>query len=288
MNIKPQLASGPALAWRRSLATMMMACASLHPAPARADPPRRVVSINLCTDQLLLALGQPEQIAGLGRFSQNAEMSFMAPRAGDFPSIRGGAEEVLHLKPDLVLAGSFSGRATREILAGRGVRVETFAPPRTIAEARAEIERAGRLLGATERTAAMLAGIDAAVTQAQHRARQLPTALLALPMQRRGYASGKETLLSAAMTTAGFRNAAAELGISGVGHLSLETIAKMKLDALIVEDLPVSKDQSSAILQHPVLRARGGTSIVRLPVAEVTCGGPSLAPLIRRLSAHVR
>lgn len=288
MNIKPRLIGMSAAAGSGRAALLAFALA-IGAAPVSADTPRRVVSINLCTDQLLLALAEPSQIAGLGRFARNAEMSFMAARADAHPVLRGTAEEVLHLKPDLVLAGSYSGRATREILTARGVKVETFAPPRNLAEARAEIERTGRLLGAQERARRMTAEIDAAVAQAKQAARNVETnAPVVLAMQRRAYASGKDTLLSSALEAAGFRNAAVEMGMTGVGHLSLETIATLKLDALIIEDLPVSRDQSSAILNHPVLRANGRLRIIKLPVAELTCGGPSLAPLIRRLSSELR
>lgn len=278
MNIKPRVGE--------RIAAVILA--SFLALPAAADAPRRVASINLCTDQLLLALGEPSQIAALGRFSRNAEMSFLATRALRYPALRGSAEEVLHARPDLVLAGTYSGRATREILMGHGVVLETFAPPRSIEEAKAEIERAGRLLGASRRAGDLLATIDAAIADAARSAPRPDAAPIALALQRRAYASGKDTLLSAAMEAAGFRNAAVELGIVGVGHVPLERFAKLKLDALIVEDLPVSSDQSSAILQHPVLRARRDVQIVKVPVAEVTCGGPSLASLIRRLSAAVR
>ena len=40
--------------------------------------------------------------------------------------IRGGAEEVLKLKPDLVLAGTYTRRATRELLARQGLKIELF------------------------------------------------------------------------------------------------------------------------------------------------------------------
>jgi len=286
MNIKHRSTGKHAAALTGAL-MLAMACGPLS-VKAFTETPHRAVSINLCTDQLLLALAEPSQIAGLGRFARNVEMSFMAASAGAYPVLKGAAEEVLHVRADLVLAGSYSGRATRDVLAARGVKVETFAPPRNLGEAMAEIERAGRLLGAAERTARMMAEIDAAVADAKRASAAVPKAPLVLAMQRRAYVSGTDTLLAAAMEVAGFRNAAVELGISGVGHLSLETIAKMPLDALIIEDLPVSRDQSSAILNHPVLRANGRLRVIKLPVAELTCGGPGLASLIRRLSAALR
>ena len=106
-----------------------------------------------------------------------------------------------------------------------------------------------------------------------------------MAIQRRGFASGRDTLLSAAIETAGLTNAAAALGIASIGRASLEAIVKLKPDVLILEELAGVPDQSTALLRHPVLaRATASARIIKLPVAEVTCGGPSLAPLIRRLA----
>src|SRR4051812_14583616 len=65
-------------------------------APASAAPLPRIVSMNVCTDQGLLALADPGQILGLSRFSRDAWV------AGDirrYPRLSGGAEDVLVLKP---------------------------------------------------------------------------------------------------------------------------------------------------------------------------------------------
>ena len=53
--------------WRmRSIALHACGCFS---APAFADAPRRIVSFNLCADQLVVALADPEQIAGLSPYA---------------------------------------------------------------------------------------------------------------------------------------------------------------------------------------------------------------------------
>jgi iron complex transport system substrate-binding protein len=260
-----------------------LALALLQLDAARADPPRRIVSINLCTDQLVLALAEPERIVALGRFARRADMAYLARAAHAFPQVRGTAEEVLRLRPDLVLAGAFSGRTTRAALTAHGIRVETFAPPRSIAEAKAEIVRAGALLGAPQRAAALVAEIDGAVAEAVAAARgRAPRSVL--PLQRRGFASGRDTLVSSALETAGFVNAAGGLSIGSIARAPLEAIVKLKPDVLVVEGLGPAADQATAVLHHPVLKRGIGAKVVELPTAEVTCGGPSLAALVRRVA----
>lgn len=251
-----------------------------------ADMPRRIVSINLCTDQLLLALAEPDRIAGLGRFARRADMSYLATAAQAHQIVRGTAEEVLRLRPDLVLAGAFSGRATRAVLQAHGVRLETFVPPRSIAEAKAEIVRVSSLLGTPQRGGALIEEIDAAVGEAAG-VNRAKVALTALPLQRRGYASGRDTLVSSVLEAAGLANAAATLGIDSIGRAPIEAIVRLRPDLLIVEGLGPAGDQATALLHHPVL-ARGLPSrIVALPTTEVACGGPSLPALLRRVSAAV-
>lgn len=272
--------------WRHLL--VGTALALVLPAELQAQSWLRVVSINLCTDQLLLALNEPgdnfAQIAALSRFSRREDMSYLARQAAVSPSVRGTAEEVLRLAPDVVFAGAFSGRATREFLATRGVRLETFAPPRSIAEAKREIERMAMLLGQSDSGARLVGEIEAAVAEAASRARGRP-ARSALAIQQRGFVSGHATLLSSAMDAAGLVNAAAALGIEGVGRASLEMIIRLAPDVLIVEGLGSARDQSTALLHHPALaRAYPAQRTVQLSAAETTCGGPALAPLIRRLA----
>ena len=278
-----QRRAGLARTCRVAVAGWAAAWLALGATAMAADPPRRIVSINLCTDQLLLALAEPERIAGLGRFARRADMAYLAAAARAHPIVRGTAEEVLRLRPDLVLAGAFSGRATRAVLQAHGIRVETFAPPRSIAEARAEIIRVSGMTGAAQRGAALIAEIDAAVGEAAALVRP-KVALTALPLQRRGYASGRDTLVSSVLEAAGLVNAAAALGIDGIGRAPIEAIAKLRPDILIVEGLGPAGDQATALLHHPVL-ARGLRSrIVALPTTEVACGGPSLPALLRRVS----
>lgn len=272
------LALGPA-----RVCAVLMACIACGTRPVLAEPPRRVVSINLCTDQLLLALADPGQIAALGRWARNREMSFLAVEAMRHRVVRGTAEEVLRLKPDLVLAGSFSGGATRAILQARGIRVVTFTPPLTIAQARAEIVRAAAVLGHPDRGAAVLANIDSSLGGARP---EPARPLTALALQRRGYVSGSDTLLSDVMAEVGFTNAAAGLGVRSIEHASLEAIAKARPDVLVVEELDrAAADQASALLGHPVLaRLVPANRMVAVPVAEMTCAGPALPALIHRLS----
>ena len=82
--------------------------------------PRRIVSINLCADQLLLMLAGRENIVSLSYFATNPEISYMAEAAHGIPVNHGRSEEILLLRPDLVLTGPFTTRTTAALLRRSG------------------------------------------------------------------------------------------------------------------------------------------------------------------------
>ena len=271
----------------RQLGCLIGALAALLSVRAAAsEPPRRVVSINLCTDQLLIGLAAPGQIAAVSRLARHPELSFLWREAATIPIVRGAAEEVLALKPDLVLAGAFSGTAARTFLAAKGLRVETFPPATTIGEARAEIARAAKLLGREAKGVGLLTEIARATAAAQA---VRGHSMTALALERRGFASGKDTLLSDLMAQVGLTNAAARIGIVSVDRAPLEVILAARPDVLIVEEVAErAPDQGTALLRHPALaRSFPPERTITLPVAEVTCGGPALPTALRRLADAV-
>ncbi len=110
----------------------------------------QVVSLNLCSDQLLVLLA-PEQVAGLEPLARDPAISFVAARAAGLPQVRNDAEAVLHLHPDLVLAGRFSAQTTLALLRQRGVRVVELDDATDFPAIAAQVLQVARLLGVTAR-----------------------------------------------------------------------------------------------------------------------------------------
>ena len=110
----------------QKLARILAIVAFLLSGVAGAAPavPRRVVSINLCADELLLALADPGQIASLSVYATDPDLSTVVAEAAAFPHHAASAESVVALAPDLVLAGRFTKRDTRDMLTRLGYRLE--------------------------------------------------------------------------------------------------------------------------------------------------------------------
>ncbi|TDR90101.1 ABC transporter substrate-binding protein [Enterovirga rhinocerotis] len=266
------------------LAFGVMALVWASTAPA-AGP--KVASINLCTDQLILILADPDQVLGLSPYARDDKRSWAAAQADTFPRLSGLAEDVLVLRPDLVFAGRYTKRATRELLARQGLRVVEFEPARSIAEARKQIREAGALLGHPERAEASIRAIDAAV--ARIRASVTAKPLSVLPLSRRGWAAGSGTLLGSLIDTVGLSVAAKGGARPSGGFLSLESIVALRPDLLLVSsDDERAEDQGSALLQHSVL-AELYPPYKRIVIPErlTACGGPMLTEALSRLAKAV-
>lgn len=268
--------------WRSRL-LLLVAAVGLLASPAFAAS-KRIASINMCTDQLLIALADPDQIAGLGPYARDPRLSWLAKEAERFPRLSGEAEDLLMLAPDVVLAGRYGKRATRELLRAQSIPVEEFDVPRTIDEVKLQIRRVGALVGHPERSEAMIGSIDQAAERARRTASRWQGRVLAL--SRRGWVTGGDSLLSSLLQTAGLSNAASDLGFAYGGFASLEAIVASRPDLLLVsEEQPVAEDQGKALLLHPAIRqAYPASRRIVVPDQLTVCGGAMLPVALDRLS----
>lgn len=244
--------------------------------------PSRVVSLNVCTDHLMLALARREQIAALSRFSRDPGFSVASAEARRYRVLRGTSEEVLEIKPDLVLASTFTSPELLATLRRFAIPVIAFSPAITVVQGRADILRLGQLLGRERQSEELVARIDAALARGTDVVRPLHSVrgrrLSVLQLQRRLFVSGEATLIGDVLSQLGMTNVARDLGITSVGRTSLEAILKLRPDVLIVDaNEAQAHDQGEAALFHPALLSHvpPGRRIAIDPRFFI-CAGPTL------------
>src|SRR5260370_21243826 len=244
--------------------------------PALAAPLPRIVSMNVCTDQLLLPLADPTQILGLSRFSHDAWQSWAAQDARRYPSLSGGAEDVRVLKPDVVVVSKFDKRSTRELLKAQGLRLAEFSLPRNLDEVKAQIRQMGEIVQHVDRAAAEIARLDAAMARARQTVTEKHYSVL--PLSRRGWVSGSDSLVSSLLSETGLFNAASDLGAGQGGFASLEAIVNAKPDLLLVSEAgDRAEDDCRAFLLHPALeRFYPPEKRIVIPDRLTVCGGVML------------
>jgi len=251
-----------------------------------ADAPR-IASINLCTDQLLVTLADPAQILGLSPFARDPFRSWNPDKAKQFRLLSGDAEDVLVLKPDIVVAGRFTKRATRELLKEKGLMVVEFDPARSLDDVRKQLRGMGALVNHPERAESEIAKLDAALAHVRAAAQRKPLRVLAV--SRRGWVSGGDNLTTSLLSAVGLKNAGGELGLKAGGFASLEAIVTLKPDLLLVTDnTDFAEDEGRAFLLHPALeKTYPPSKRLVLPERLTACGGPTITEALDRLSAEI-
>lgn len=278
MNLPPVL--------RRLSGACLLAIAlsgAAAPAAPAGERPARIVSLNMCTDELVLRLADPARIASVTWLSQDPRNANMAEAAHRIPANHGLAEEVLGFKPDLVVAGDYTTRATVSLLGRVGVGVREFGVPRNLAEMKAQIAEMADALGEPARGQALLAGIEKRLQALA--ARRVDRPLRAIVLRPSGFTIGRGSLVDEILTRAGLVNIAAELGVESYGQIALETVALGGAEILILNETPDGPPSlAHEILHHPVIDRLGDRlKLVALPSRLWTCAGPSVLDAIELL-----
>jgi iron complex transport system substrate-binding protein len=259
--------------------------------PAAADAPRRVVSFNLCADQLVVALADPEQIAGLSPYAADPNLSVVADKARAFRRIDWQAEATIALSPDLVFVGSWDRSATRRMLRKLGYRTVELDLVPDFASARQQIAEVAAALGHPARGEQLIAALEAA--RARLDAVRLPYRT-ALVLERGGFTAGPDSLAATLLSAAGLQPPAGAPSGYG-GFLSVEKLLVLRPDLVFLKDPPAQpSDQGALFFAHPALLALyPARRRIALPTRFTMCGGPALvaafdylADALARLAAN--
>jgi iron complex transport system substrate-binding protein len=253
---------------------------------AASTVPTRIVSANLCADQLLLALADPAQIVALSRLARDPSLSYLHDKAAGFPTDSGDAEEILRLNPDLVLIGAYGRRETRAVLQSQGVETTLVQPWSSFAQGERQIRDIAARLGHPERGEALIGEIEAALRRLDGAAPGAPTSLT---IERRGYVPGAKSLVAAMTKRAGFRDASASVGLRDEGFISVERLVAAHPDFVVVsEATPEAVDEGEAFLIHPALIALYPPAKRLVVDPRLTlCAGPSTPAMIDAFTAEV-
>jgi len=248
----------------------------------------RIVSINLCTDQLLYLLEEKKNIASVSFLSVDPDYSYLAEEMADLNINNANVEEILPLNPDLILAGNYTDIHTVHFLRNLKLQVEQVDIPFDMQHIEQAIIQVGELLDKKDNAQKILDNMRKRRAIAQNKVlnKEKPLAIILAP---NGFTHGKGSMKGDLLELAGYRNLAAEAGIKGSGNINLETLVDAQPDYLIIED-SASNNNSMAqrFLKHPAL-SEGLPSMKRIYVHPNlwTCGGPSMIDALEILvDAH--
>lgn len=251
--------------------------------PSLAAPPERVVSMNLCTDQLAMLLAGPGQLISVSLVARDPLSSAMADKAQYFPTNMGQAEDIARLQPGLVLASRYSPPATLAMLERLNIPVAVFDPESDFNGIRANITKMGQVLGRPETAAQILADFDRDLSAFQDQGVEADARPRAALYYANGYTAGDQTLAGQIITAAGLHNIARDNGMDYGGTLALEALIMAQPDLLIKGQRYGAASRAEEILDHPALTAISGGKPARLADADWVCGTPYVLSAIAKL-----
>jgi iron complex transport system substrate-binding protein len=266
------------------LLALIVASAKLHASAAHADKPSRIVSLDLCADQLLMELVERSRIAAVTHLAADPSVSAIPEKARGIPITHGAAEDVLRYDPDLVLAGPFGVSATVSLLRRVGRNVTIVPQPQDLDGVRAAVRAVAAAVDEVAPGEAMVADFDRRLARLPPAGGSaVPTAVI---YQIGGAVSGAGSLADVALAVAGFRNMSGMYRLTRGGRAPLEALVARPPDLLVRASAPEEyRTVLADNLRHPAiswLRRRG--ALLELPWRYWLCGTTHIADAIERLA----
>lgn len=239
---------------------------------AAAEPLPRVVSLDYCADQYVLAVGAREQILGLSMEADHVH-SFYGDRAAGLPKVRAEAESVLALRPDIVIRNWGGDLRMIGLLERAGITVMTAdygSGPEVM------FGNLSRFAGAMNRKEAadiLIAQTRANLAAVTGTARPGLSAVYVAPG---GITAGTGTFVDEIIVAAGFESSAARLGLEGWRPLPLETLVRDPPDVIIASffDLKQARASNWSIARHARVRQMlDETPTLYVPGRYFSCNG---------------
>lgn len=238
---------------------------------AAADGPQHVMSLSMCTDELLLELLPPERIASVTYYSRDPDNSYRWPQAAKVPVNWGTVEEVLAEKPDLVLAGTYTTPAARAVLKKLRWPLLEVAPAVNFDQIRAVTRQVAHALRRDAIGDSLIAKMDSTLqVLADSKPRQI---IRVAAWGEGGSIPGRGTLFDAILNVAGGVNIAATLDGGAYTSFEVEQLIAAHPDVLAyASNITDTPGLNTELAQHPLVRRLYSGRSVTYPGALYSCG----------------
>lgn len=263
----------------RHLPLLLLMLVLPDPSAAQDQAPLpRVVSLNMCADPYLMAFAARTQILALSPLARDRDMSAFADQASDFPISSGRIEDIISLKPDLVIASPYSDHLRLKQIQSLNIDLFILDAADDFAQARSEIIRLGTRIGRRTEAQAYLAALDESLTALK----PLPHAPRVLSLHRRGLTIGDGHILTDIIKRAGGIPAVQGNNMQRIG---IERAIEIEADIVLLEDIAAfTEGRGTEFLTHPALaQAYGPQKRIHLPQALSVCAGAATPQAVQFL-----
>lgn len=248
---------------------LFLACILLIPGISNAKG--KILSLDLCSDWMLAKYASRSQVLALSPLIHQYHPDWIDK---DWPVHDGSIEQILQLKPDLVITGEYNALILRTRLQELGIKVEALTLPKNLSQVNRYEEHFLALLGQPARNADQ-SWPQFVNTNDKHR----PRLLL---LGANGIGTGRETFEGDILQFSGWEN---YLQQNGYISLDLEKLVSDPPDAVLWV-VPTSEALSNLFADHPALqKAIPKDHWLSTAPWKWQCPGPWTRDLVNELNA---
>ena len=243
-----------------------------------AAVPQRVVSLNLCTDELALLLTPPGKLASVSVLGANPRETKLSALAKGVPTNNGRMDSVAALRPDLVLTGGFSSRYATEMAERLGAKTVDVPPPWSVDELKNNITKVSQAVDNIKLGQQIIAQLD-------YELGPVPaTRKSAVLLSGGGYTVRANGLSATLLRHAGLE----QMSFPG-DRANIEQLIANPPSVIVITDYRTSQtSRYQSWLAHPALRKLPRTTrILHVDGRAWTCLGPPIGAEIAKLRAKV-
>ncbi len=209
-----------------------------------SSKPKKILTFAMYTDQIVLGLVTSDHLAGINTLLDDPVLSNIIPIAKKIPRKIGnpGAEEVLAMKPDLVIVSDWTLQEKIQSMRDLGLKVVTVKSPETIQDVREAVTQVAAAIGEPEKGKQLIRLMDDKLAEIRKKSEKIKPenrkniVLLSLMTAYGGHGSA----YNSACEEANVINGIAAAGLKNGQQLTKEMLIKINPDIML---LPVYNDR---------------------------------------------
>ena len=246
--------------------------------------PKRIASLNLCTDELLLSLADPDQIISLTWLAREESLSAFFEPARAYHQNNGRASDVIPLNPDLVFLSEFFPANSLGILETVGIKSVVVPEPRTTKQLLENIRVMSFAIDQVKKGEKLISLFSSRLKSiAEDTSRQKTSALLLSP----GIASfGSSAVKIEILKMLNIRVLNQEKPSLANRYLSIEELIRSSPDFVIIDkysgDYP---SVSEEMLRHPLIQS--SLSTIEVEAKDWLCSTHNLLDTIEHIKTKI-
>jgi ABC-type Fe3+-hydroxamate transport system substrate-binding protein len=197
--------------------------------------PRKIASLLVGLDEIAFYLAK-EKLVGVSYLSFDSNISNISNKISSITPLRVDSEQIIKLKPDILLLSKFSNTNFINLLSEHNIRTEFFDKFDSLKDITQNIKKITQLSCAKERGRKLLKWIKNLQARLNKECKKVKKRYSVLQISYNLLSPGKDTIISDIFSLACLKNKLAENNIKGFYQLKIEDILTYNPDFIIFDN----------------------------------------------------